>query len=492
MATPDQINKYYDNISADPARTPTAGSLVSSSVSGTYTFYQGANDVNEQQTSTGLYDHYIGGNTILTASEIVDLQDIIQDVQDIIQSVRATFPQLTSNDVQAFFNSLTTANANALQYVSSGTPSANVTGAQTASSAVVNQGVLSNSTGSTLPTSFDGLIQAIVNYFKPTKGVMTPVTSGGKTLLYNQLLDFFKQSTQAITDLDFLSVPIEDQFNNAFSAFLKYFPSQQLEKVTSTGLYNYITPNDFFRTWLNFTAATSTVQASTQDDALPFTVLNIPFIGSLTVPNFASDPDANAYVLNYEAIYKAFFPNNTSADFQAFFKDFYNKIISDPANGGYFLPSHFVGDFFDAVKAKYLIPFRKQNSGFDLEKPTLSIIWEVLARIKQMVDIVQQLSVYVSQRLTFLTNYQKAYTNLIATIPTVTANDPIIGSDATSKNAQLNNYRTTLASYRDQITAASKGVQSYLDTLSQASSNSLNQGGALITMMNGLLTILRS
>lgn len=481
MATPDQINQYYENISAPPALTPAAGSLTSNATSGSYGFYTPTahGGQNVQFTNTGLYEQYIGG-----------YNNMVGFIGGMKNSLEETFPQLSIFEIDSFFNSLTTANANADQYVSSGSPSTFVPGAQTAPSAVVNQGVVvvpPNSTilgKPTLPKTFDEFMQAFIDYFKPTHGTMTPVMSGGKTPLYNYMIDLFGQFTQDSTDLDFISGTVEDRFDNAFSAFLKYFPSQQLEKVTNTGLYNYITVRDFFGAWANFMTATSTVQASTQDDILLPPNIDSPVVGS--------NAAANAYVLNYEAIYKAFFPNNTTADFQAFFKDFYNKIISDPANGGYFLPSHFVGKFFEDVKHKYLIPFRKQNSGFEIEKPVLSIIWEVLARIKQMVDIVQQLSVYVSQRLTFLTNYQKAYTNLIATIPTVSANDEILGSTATERNAPLNNYRTTLASYRDQITAASKGVQSYLDTLSQASSNSLNQGGALITMMNGLLTILRS
>lgn len=134
-----------------------------------------------------------------------------------------------------------------------------------------------------------------------------------------------------------------------------------------------------------------------------------------------------------------------------------------------------------------------QGADMNMTKPVLSVIWEVLARIQEMVGIIQQLSVFVSQRLTFLTNYQKAYTNLIATIPQIASGDTILGdANVETRNNQLGNYRQTLTSYRDQLTAQSKGVQSYLDTLSQASSNSLNQGGALLTMLNGLLSIIRA
>lgn len=523
MGTSSQIKDYLHSI-ATTSTTPAAQSTVQSDPNtGVYTGYTGNTNVVLDPT-TGEYESYVGGSSSNHTAYYTNLYN------SLFKSFQGQ--NLTSSMINQYFNSLTTANSNALQYTSSGDASTNVPGGLTTQSSITNTVVAS---GATPPTTFEEFMNSMVSYFNLTQPKTPPwhltdsngnlVTDPKLSSTYNEFLATFETNQQTsglIFDIgqanlasnptavnnnspenaDWSILPgytapapdgsvtttgvVSTQFENAFAAFLKSFPYQEIENVGSDGSYHLITPQAFINTWLNFTTGTSTLQAATLNNSITYSSSGA---GNLVL---GSNDEANLYLLNYEAIYKAFFPNSSQADFQKFFKKFYNKLMADPENGGYFLPSHFVDEFFKDVTAAYLIPVRGQNSGLDVGKPVLSVIWEVLARIQEMVGIVQQLSVFVSQRLTFLTNYQKAYTNLITTIPTITSTDPILATGADNRNAQLNNYRTTLVSYRDQITASSKGVQSYLDTLSQASSNTLNQGGALLTMLNGLLTILRS
>lgn len=486
--TNSQAVQYLRTIVAPPVLTPAEKRLIDNPSSGSYISYTKSAGPNVQGTNTGPFTSYVGGtgpnDTISVPSPDPNIQIRVTVAAALRESILETFPQITNeDDLEAFFNSMTTANSNAVQYVTDGpTTSPYVTGATTANSSLTNQALISIQ-GTTLPTSFTDFVSSMVNFLHTKYPSISMPANVTTTPMYKYFLSIFKQYTQSNTDWGILGSAtnpalVPAQFDAAFSAFLRNFPSTQIENLQSDGTYNLVTSKDFLMTWLNFTTGTSTLESSTQ---------NVPI-------TLGSSTDANQYLLNYQAIYKAFFPASSAEEYQTFFTKFYNQILSDPANGGYFLPSQFVGKFFDAVKAKYIAPTQGQNSQFNLSKPILGIIWEVLARIQQMVNIIQQLSVYVSQYLTFLTHYQTAYTNLIATIPTIASGTDIVGGTDTveTRNTQLGNYRTTLASYRDQITATSKGAQSYLDTLSQASSNSLNQGGALITMLNGLLTIIHA
>lgn len=525
MSTPVPATQYLNTISAPPSLPPTAGALQNNSSTGVYSDYLNKDAVNAQSTDTGAYEHYVGGSGITAG--------LLNTYASLSGAMRSTFG-LNENELEEYFNSLTTANANALQYTSTGTASA-LDGSVTSPGSLINTPTmtLTDTKGtSTLaddtktkvahfPSSFSGFVDSILAYFE-AKGRLPRLVKPANlqtSTIYTAFLKVFQTyqqtsglmhpvqtapagssaavSTDQNPDWDIIPGYDEDlvaeQFENAFAAFLKNFPFKKLENLASDGTYNLISAKSFVNTWLNFITSTSTLQSETQDN-------EITYIDSLnnSIRTLGSSADANQYLLNYQSIYQAFFPTDTEADFQKFFQSFYKKILADPENGGYFLPSHFVSEFFEEVKHKYIRPLMGQGADMNLTKPVLSIIWEVLARIQEMVGIVQQLSVFVSQRLTFLTNYQKAYTNLIASIPTIKAGAAVLGGAATgdevasTRNAQLGNYRTTLSSYRDQITAQSKGVQSYLDTLSQASSNSLNQGGALLTMLNGLLSIIRA
>lgn len=477
----NQATQYLNLIAAPPELTPTPGALVNDPSTGTYSSYAKSGQTNVQGTATGVFTSYIGGSDGILGDAYTAL----------LSSIEQTFQGVTSSDIEKYFNSLTSANANAVQYTSSGAASTFVPGTLTSPASLLNQALVSTTNlqtgvttfGETLPSSFSDLASSMLSFFKTKHPSMTLPSDIKTTSMYNTFFNVFNSYIQGNTDWSLLgtgsNLPLlESQFQAAFSAFLNHFPSTQIENVKADGTYNLVSTRDFLDSWLNFTTATSTIQSSTQSQ--PVTV--------------GSDPNANQYVLNYQAIYKAFFPNSTAQDFQTFFTNFYNETVSNPANGGYFLPSQFIGDFFKAVLNKYAAPMRGQAAKFtNLSTPTLGIIWEVLARIQQMVNIIQQLSVYVSQYLTFLTHYQTAYTNLIATIPTFSSTTPVVGdANVDTRNQQLSNYRSTLSSYRDQITATSKGAQSYLDTLSQASSNALNQGGALLTMLNGLLTIIHA
>lgn len=476
--------QYLNAVAAPPNLTPQQGSLESDPNTGAYIRNSESNQSNVLGTNTGSFTSYVGGSGLVSPAYTMLLNGIF----------RSFSSGLGNGVIEKYFNSLTTANANALQYTTQGTASPLIPGVYTSNPALKNQALISTTNpqtnalafGSTLPSSFSDFASSLLSFVQTQSPGATMVTSTGatttdptKTPMYQTFLDIFEQYTQSNTDWSILGASgtnttlVESQFQAAFSAFLKNFPSAQIENLQADGTYNLVSTSDFLTTWLNFSTATSTVQSSTQNQSAAV----------------GSDPNANQYLLNYQAIYKAFFPNSITQDFQTFFTNFYNQTVS---NQGYFLPSQFVGNFFAAVQKKYAAPFLGQASGFNLTQPTLSIIWEVLSRLQQMNNIIQQLSVYVSNYLSFLTRYQKAYTNLIADIPTFAANTPIVGDNVDTRNQQLSNYRTTLSSYRDQITATSKGVQSYLDTLSQASSNTLNQGGALLTMLNGLLTIIHA
>lgn len=282
MSTPIPATQYLNAIAAQPNLTPLAGAIDNDPVTTIYRGYANQEEFNAQFTNTGAYKNYVGGSDAdnLGASNFT--------YETLLQGLYDTFPSLEYGKLDGYFNSLTTANPNAVQYNTAGygTSSSVVEGSSYTPSSLTNT-ALSGATTSTptLPSSFSGLLDSIVAYFgaKNPPVVLPKVTDPRNTPAYKAFLAVFETYQQtsgllypvispfssqnllngpvdASQNADWSIVPgyqdpnlnlapsgsVSTQFENAFAAFLKNFPSKQLENLASDGTYNLISPRSFF------------------------------------------------------------------------------------------------------------------------------------------------------------------------------------------------------------------------------------------------------
>jgi hypothetical protein len=273
MGTPSQLTQYLDTISKPPSLTPEAGALESDATTGAYESYTVTHSTtsqtgqNVQPTSTGSYTSYVGGYNS-------DTNNLNTSYIQLIDAIVDTFNNPpTSLDIEKYFNSLTTANPNAKQYVATGAQSTAVTGAFTVGSSLTNLNLtnVTSTTGSGTstayapPTTFSGFVQSMLTFFQQNgypNETLNESTAGDVTTtpLYSAFLSIFESSTQSSTDWSIIpgysSTPgtgvVATQFQDAFSAFLNNFPYAQIQNVSSTGTYNLLTSQDFFRGMAQF------------------------------------------------------------------------------------------------------------------------------------------------------------------------------------------------------------------------------------------------
>jgi hypothetical protein len=275
---------------------------------------------------------------------------------------------------------------------------------------------------------------------------------------------------------DYTGIPtsqLTTQFQDAFSSFLYNFQFQVDTNADGTPgpTDGAAGPTSYFiqqwHTWMTVTATNLT--------------------------QYATGPTAN--VSTFQQIYQAFFPNGTEAQFIALRNQLVQQEINDP-NFNYFIPSHFLSQWYTLVQTAYLTPLLGDSSAALTDSDQLTVIWKVFNLCVQVIANLETLSTVASGQLNFLTNYQEAYTNLMAQIPVFTAGDgsPFGGTDSTSAEArqELNPKNQTLTqnlqSYRDLLGDQAQTVQSNLNQLNQSVNQQSSLCDSILQEMNTILS----
>lgn len=301
-----------------------------------------------------------------------------------------------------------------------------------------------------------------ITQFRKFFGIANTNVNSGPA--YNGFLTAFKAILK--TDTDWASLnpnTVDAEFIDSFSGFLKSYP-------LNSGLATNVQPAPiqfagFINNWRHFNTVTAVVDPNT-------TIANIT-------------PVDYSNLLSYKEAYKAFFPNSTDADFTLAMQTFQNEVNNDPNNGGYFVPSQQFARFFSEIKSKLLV--LQAASATDYQ-PKLEIIWQVFATILEMIGIIQKVTAISAQRLSFLTNYQTAYTDLIAKIPTLLNNQPFDSDNTSQLNAKLQAFADSLRSYRGVVSDSSKSLQSSVNGLNESGTQQSNLASNILQQMNSLLS----
>ena len=131
-----------------------------------------------------------------------------------------------------------------------------------------------------------------------------------------------------------------------------------------------------------------------------------------------------------------------------------------------------------------------QNNG-----PRLAIIWKVFALVVSMIGVIQKVAAVYADRLTKLSQWDTAYTNLISDVPVFTLGDstPFSGdsSEDATERQELNNKNQTLSQnlqgYRSLVENTEKGVQSKVNNLNDAVNAQADLGTSLLQQMQTIL-----
>lgn len=281
------------------------------------------------------------------------------------------------------------------------------------------------------------------------------------------------------TDTDWLGSlspsTVDAEFVDAFSGFLGSYPfSKQNVISTGSGIASGDLQNTkkFLNNWRHFITVTAVVDPNTTSiPEAPFTNLQ-GYTG----------------LLSYKEAYKAFFPNSTDADFTAAIQAFQIEVNADQKNGGYFVPSQQYERFFDTIKNKLLVLNATQGTIMANGTPRLEILWQIFATILDMIQVIQKTTAISAQRLGFLTNYQKAYTELIAQIPTFLNGQPFTADETGPINSKLQAFAENLRSFRGIITDDSKSLQSSVNGLNESGNQQANLATDLLQQMSSLLS----
>lgn len=251
---------------------------------------------------------------------------------------------------------------------------------------------------------------------------------------------------------------IQSQFQLAFTKFIDNY-TYKTDGTVGTAL-------DFMTEWHNYLTGTAALQTP-----------------------------GTADLSTYEQIYNAFFPGG---DFNARLQKFYNDVLkftstTGTGTDGFFIPSQQFYNWFEQIQQEYSRSLSGAAAPLITSVETSAskkvlILDRIFRLLVQMIESLQGVAAAQADRLSFLTQWQKAYTDKMNQVPTFVQNNgmpAIDGSDDKSRGARddLNRLNSTftenLRANRSVISDDAKALQS-----------NVNQSNDAVTQQSDLTTSL--
>lgn len=206
----------------------------------------------------------------------------------------------------------------------------------------------------------------------------------------------------------------------------------------------------------------------------------------LTRTALVSTTDENGVQAQYKTVFEAYFGPGSSAGtaFTTQVGQFINKEVDE---NGFFVPSQSYGEWLKYVQGLYTTSLAGSGSAIVTTVGQAShsdgpmVINRILFLLITLLNTVQQVAAAQAQRLTFLTSWQRAYTDLLGQIrsfvkdgPEGLDNDDVISKRLNTPNQQ---YTTILQARQQAVSDDSKAMQSTV----QGSQDIAQQQGSMIT-----------
>lgn len=231
---------------------------------------------------------------------------------------------------------------------------------------------------------------------------------------------------------------------------------------------------------------------------------------------------ANVDFAAYEQIYRIFFPpvaGEIELDVQARYVDRVRSFWkgqalengAKSAGGAWFIPSQSFDEWFEQLRGDFILGSQKRSTQLFTTSSVLTdpvtgaktpssekilVIDRILRLLILMIDILQRISASQAQRLTFLTTWQQAYTELIVEVPQFTQGDgtPLGEPTAAAKAFRNKDVNPHMQSILEKVRARRSAVQDEakaLQTTINQTQDAVNQQTQMATsILQQLSTIL--
>lgn len=270
------------------------------------------------------------------------------------------------------------------------------------------------------------------------------------------------------------TIDVKQEFINSFESFLYTYPYKADDPNTDPADESAVTDADeFFLNWVKFMGVTAQIDDSTDGQA-----------------RNVSTVDVNAY----EQIYVAF-----GFDLSLFHEklaEFYVK-QTDLSQGGnpYFIPSHQFDEWFETLREDY-IHVNYISSVDTNTKSELLVIDRILRLLVSIIDVLQRTSAVQANRLGFLTDWQRAYTDQLNEIPQFAEGDdtPIGTTTTTAKNkrselnARMQAITEKVRARRSTVQDTAKALQSSINSSQDAANQQTQMATSLLQQLSTILS----
>jgi hypothetical protein len=227
----------------------------------------------------------------------------------------------------------------------------------------------------------------------------------------------------------------------------------------------------------------------------------------------------NLDMASFEQIYSILFPaesGETAAEVTAryaarmrqFWKEQALNNGSQAVNGAWFIPSQSFDEWFEQLRNEFIQGTTRRSTqlttvGTPATERVL-VIDRVLRLLIMMIDILQRISATQAQRLTFLTNWQEAYTDLLTQVPQFAQGDgsPLgVGGDeddeaaAAAKafrnndvNPHMQNILENVRARRSAVQDEAKQMQTSINSSQDASNQQTQMATSLLQQLSTILS----
>lgn len=327
-----------------------------------------------------------------------------------------------------------------------------------------------------LPFNYTDFIDA----FRAFNGGTDPGPTAGSA--YNGLLTEYKNLIGYPGDWSTIAgvtaADVEAQFQLSFTHFLSNYQYKTSPPATQAQAGTVGTAIDFFTQWHTFLTGTAVLN----DTNTPVTVASIS---------------------SYEQIYNAFFPNG---DFAARLEKFYEDVLkftstTGDGSDGYFIPSQQFYNWFQQIQQEYSRSLSGASGPLITSVSTSAtkkvlILDRLFRLLVSMIESLQGVAAAQANRLSFLTQWQKSYTDVMNQVPTFIASNGMPAIDGNNDKARgarddlnrLNSsFTESLRSNRSVIGDDAKALQSNVNASNDAVTQQSDLTTALIQQMSTIL-----
>ncbi|MGA8164355.1 MAG: hypothetical protein WB791_04930 [Waddliaceae bacterium] len=303
-----------------------------------------------------------------------------------------------------------------------------------------------------------------------------PAVRDGFIASYREILGIDEPNSDwGVLNLD--DAAITAQFEESFSHFLAHYPyetipnSNPVDRRVGTGGADGTAADNFFTHWTEFLAVTATFGDSSE-------------VGG-------------ADLGSYRAIYEAF--GFDPDGFEDRLIDFYKETAEETGlmtnSDGWFIPSHSFDEWFEAMRREYIQAQFISSVESDEVNRTL-VIDRIMKLLILMIDILQRIASSQASRLSFLTSWQSAYTDLLAEIPKFTARDgsPIDGTEDDEgwargeANTKFENLLQKVQAKRSSVQDEAKQMQTTISSSEDAANQQTQIATALLQQLGTILS----